>query len=56
MRFALPGIPAEAVYDVLHALTAAGLVQIQPLGSVALRVQGRRLLYRASCRSCGNLS
>lgn len=36
VRFALPDVSRQAVYDVLHALTAAGLVRkIQPSGSVA---------------------
>lgn len=44
VRFALPDVSRQAVYDVLHALTAAGLVRkIQPSGfRRALRVQGRR--------------
>lgn len=45
----------QAVYDVLHALTAAGLVRrIEPMGSVA-RYESRTgdNHHHAVCRSCG---
>src|SRR3954453_6152695 len=48
----------QAVYDVLHALTAAGLVRrIQPTGSVAryeLRVGDNH--HHVVCRSCGAIA
>jgi Fur family ferric uptake transcriptional regulator len=47
----------QAVYDVLHALTAAGLVRrFQPSGSVAryeARVPGN---HHVVCRSCGAIA
>ena len=48
-------ISLQAVYDVLHALTAAGLVRrIQPAGSVA-RYESRvgDNHHHVVCRSCG---
>lgn len=54
-RFALPDVSRQAVYDVLHALTAAGLVRkIQPSGSVA-RYESRvgDNHHHIVCRSCG---
>ncbi|MGW0231513.1 Fur family transcriptional regulator [Actinopolymorpha singaporensis] len=48
----------QAVYDVLHALTGAGLVRrIQPLGSVAryeARVGDNH--HHVVCRSCGAIA
>ncbi|MCW1189737.1 Fur family transcriptional regulator, partial [Mycobacterium tuberculosis] len=55
VRFALPDVSRQAVYDVLHALTAAGLVRkIQPSGSVA-RYESRvgDNHHHIVCRSCG---
>ncbi|HEY0695023.1 MAG TPA: Fur family transcriptional regulator [Kribbella sp.] len=50
-----PEVSHQAVYDSLHALTAAGLVQrIQPSGSVARyesRVRDNH--HHVVCRSCG---
>lgn len=55
VRAVLPGVSRQAVYDVLHALTAVGLVRrIQPSGSVALyelRVGDNH--HHVVCRSCG---
>lgn len=55
VRLVLPSVSRQAVYDVLHALTAAGLVRrIQPSGSVALyelRVGDNH--HHVVCRSCG---
>ena len=49
------GVSRQAVYDVLHALCAAGLMRrIQPRGSVAryeLRVGDNH--HHVVCRSCG---
>ncbi len=55
MRFALPEVSRQAVYDVLAALTAAGLVRrIQPSGHVA-RYESRvgDNHHHVVCRSCG---
>jgi Fur family transcriptional regulator, stress-responsive regulator len=50
----------QAVYDVLHALTAAGLVRrFQPSGSVAryeARVGEDHHHHHAVCRSCGAIA
>jgi Fur family transcriptional regulator, stress-responsive regulator len=55
VRRELPGVSHQAVYDVLHALTAAGLVRrIEPAGSVAryeARVGDNH--HHVVCRSCG---
>lgn len=55
VRAGLPEVSRQAVYDVLHALTAAGLVRrIQPSGSVAryeARVGDNH--HHVVCRSCG---
>jgi len=55
VRADLPDVSRQAVYDVLHALTAAGLVRrIQPSGSVAryeTRVADNH--HHVVCRSCG---
>jgi len=55
VRGDLPKVSHQAVYDVLHALTAAGLLRrIQPMGSVAryeARVGDNH--HHVACRSCG---
>ncbi|MBX6722165.1 MAG: transcriptional repressor, partial [Dactylosporangium sp.] len=55
VRTELPEVSHQAVYDVLRALTAAGLVRrIQPSGSVAryeARVGDNH--HHLVCRSCG---
>jgi Fur family ferric uptake transcriptional regulator len=55
VRRHLPVVSHQAVYDCLHALTAAGLVRrIQPAGSVAryeARVGDNH--HHVVCRSCG---
>jgi Fur family ferric uptake transcriptional regulator len=57
-RAALPAVSHQAVYDVLRALTAAGLVRrIQPSGSVAryeARVGDNH--HHVVCRSCGTIA
>src|SRR4030095_791899 len=55
LREHLGMVPLQAVYDVLRALTAAGLVRrIQPAGSVA-RYESRvgDNHHHVVCRSCG---
>ncbi|MEU5940232.1 Fur family transcriptional regulator [Micromonospora sp. NPDC047548] len=55
VRRDLPGVSRQAVYDVLRALTAAGLVRrIEPPGSVA-RYESRvgDNHHHVVCRSCG---
>ena len=55
VRRELPEVSHQAVYDVLRALTAAGLVRrIQPSGSVA-RYESRvgDNHHHVVCRSCG---
>ncbi len=55
VRRGLPDVSHQAVYDVLRALTAAGLVRrIQPSGSVA-RYESRvgDNHHHVVCRSCG---
>jgi Fe2+ or Zn2+ uptake regulation protein len=55
VRTGLPDVSRQAVYDVLAALTAAGLVRrIQPTGSVA-RYESRvgDNHHHVVCRSCG---
>ncbi|MFM8601440.1 MAG: Fur family transcriptional regulator [Actinomycetota bacterium] len=58
VRTALPEVSRQAVYDVLAALTAAGLIRrIQPSGSVAryeARVGDNH--HHGVCRSCGSLA
>ena len=58
VREDLGGVSHQAVYDVLRALTAAGLVRrIQPAGSVAryeLRVGDNH--HHVVCRSCGAIA
>lgn len=58
VRRELPEVSQQAVYDVLHALTAAGLVRrIQPSGSVAryeARVGDNH--HHVVCRSCGAIA
>ncbi|HKI43030.1 MAG: Fur family transcriptional regulator [Mycobacterium sp.] len=55
VRVGLPDVSRQAVYDVLNALTAVGLVRrIQPLGSVT-RYESRvgDNHHHVVCRSCG---
>jgi Fe2+ or Zn2+ uptake regulation protein len=55
VRTSLPEVSRQAVYDVLNALTAVGLVRrIQPSGSVA-RYESRvgDNHHHVVCRSCG---
>ena len=58
VRRDLPSVSHQAVYDVLRALTRAGLVRrIQPSGSVAryeARVGDNH--HHVVCRSCGAIS
>ncbi len=58
VRRELPEVSHQAVYDVLHALTAAGLVRrIEPAGSVAryeARVGDNH--HHVVCRSCGAIA
>ena len=58
VRKGLPEVSRQAVYDVLNALTAVGLVRrIQPLGSVA-RYESRvgDNHHHLVCRSCGTIT
>jgi Fur family ferric uptake transcriptional regulator len=58
VRIGLPEVSRQAVYDVLHALTGAGLVRrIQPSGSVA-RYESRvgDNHHHVVCRSCGAIA
>ena len=58
VRTGLPGVSHQAVYDVLRALTTAGLVRrIQPSGSVA-RYESRvgDNHHHVVCRSCGAIA
>jgi Fur family transcriptional regulator, stress-responsive regulator len=55
VRLGLPDVSRQAVYDVLSALTSAGLLRrIQPLGLVA-RYESRvgDNHHHVVCRSCG---
>jgi Fe2+ or Zn2+ uptake regulation protein len=55
VRSGLPDVSRQAIYDVLNALTAVGLVRrIQPLGTVA-RYESRvgDNHHHVVCRSCG---
>ena len=57
VRLALPEVSRQAVYDVLAALTAAGIVRrIQPSGSVA-RYESRvgDNHHHLVCRRCGTI-
>lgn len=58
VRVGLPDVSRQAVYDVLNALTAVGLVRrIQPLGMVA-RYESRvgdNHHHHVVCRSCGTI-
>lgn len=57
VRSSLPEVSRQAVYDVLAALTAAGLLRrIQPSGSVA-RYESRvgDNHHHVVCRSCGTI-
>ncbi|ONH30447.1 transcriptional repressor [Pseudofrankia asymbiotica] len=58
VRRELPEVSHQAVYDSLHALTAARLVRrIQPAGSVA-RYESRvgDNHHHVVCRSCGDIA
>ncbi len=58
VRRDLPTVSQQAVYDVLRALTSAGLVRrIQPSGSVA-RYESRvgDNHHHVVCRSCGSIA
>jgi Fur family ferric uptake transcriptional regulator len=58
VRRELPAVSQQAVYDVLHALTAGGLVRrIQPASSVA-RYESRvgDNHHHVVCRSCGAIA
>jgi Fe2+ or Zn2+ uptake regulation protein len=58
VREDLPDVSRQAVYDVLNALTAVGLVRrIQPLGLVA-RYESRvgDNHHHVVCRSCGTIT
>ena len=58
VRMGLPEVSRQAVYDVLNALTAVGLVRrIQPLGSVA-RYESRvgDNHHHLVCRTCGTIT
>ena len=58
VRAELPAVSHQAVYDVLRALTTAGLVRrIQPSGSVA-RYESRvgDNHHHVVCRSCGTIA
>jgi Fur family transcriptional regulator, stress-responsive regulator len=58
VRQDLPDVSHQAVYDSLHALTAAGLLRrFQPAGSVAryeTRVGDHH--HHVVCRSCGSIA
>ena len=58
IRTELPDVSRQAVYDVLHALTAVNLVRrIQPSGSVAryeARVGDNH--HHVVCRGCGDIA
>jgi len=58
VRRELPSVSHQAVYDVLRALTGAGLIRrIQPSGSVAryeARVGDNH--HHVVCRSCGDIA
>lgn len=58
VRLALPDVSRQAVYDVLHALTAARLVRrFQPSGSTA-RYEARigDNHHHVVCRTCGAIA
>jgi Fur family ferric uptake transcriptional regulator len=58
VRDVLPRVSQQAVYDVLHAMTAAGLVRrIRPSGSLA-RYESRvgDNHHHVVCRSCGAIA
>ncbi len=58
VRSRLGHVSVQAVYDALHALTAAGLIRrIEPAGSPA-RFEGRVMdnHHHIVCRSCGVLA
>lgn len=56
VRTELPDVSRQAVYDVLGALTAAGLVRrIQPSGSPARYESRVDNHHHVVCRSCGSI-
>jgi Fur family ferric uptake transcriptional regulator len=56
VRAELPEVSRQAVYDVLGALTTAGLVRrIQPSGSVARYESRVDNHHHVVCRSCGSI-
>lgn len=58
VRVGLADVSTQAIYDVLRALTAAGLVrQIEPAGSVA-RYESRVAdnHHHVVCRGCGSIA
>lgn len=56
VRVGLPDVSRQAVYDVLNALTAVGLVRrIQPLGMVARYESRVGDNHHVVCRSCGTI-
>lgn len=56
VRDGLPDVSRQAIYDVLGALTAAGLVRrIQPSGSVARYESRVDNHHHVVCRSCGSI-
>ena len=57
VRTPLPEVSRQAVYDVLNALTATGLIRrIQPAGSVARYESRVDNHHHVVCRSCGSIS
>ena len=58
VRQGIGQVSHQAVYDVLHALTAAGLVRrFQPSGSVArYEARVRDNHHHVVCRSCGAIA
>lgn len=56
VRAELPDVSRQAIYDVLGALTAAGLVRrIQPSGSVARYESRVDNHHHVVCRTCGSI-
>jgi Fur family ferric uptake transcriptional regulator len=57
VRAVLPDVSRQAVYDILHALTDAGLVRrIQPARSVARYESRVDNHHHLVCRSCGTIA
>ena len=56
VRGGLPDVSRQAIYDVLSALTAVGLVRrIQPSGSLARYESRVDNHHHVVCRSCGSI-